>query len=271
MTQREEIIQQAIDYVKANGPAKENEYFARFYQEIEPRTFKDSGYYRTFDGYNIPAFLFPAEERFRIFGITDDLKVKDFGCWMDSQKVSFAPFLSCVVWFFNTGVENPCVVDHIVDIDGRSNPSQSYYSKNGYANFMFQYGSLYNLKIHRERRADDIYTFLKRETANDMWFFHLLYDYGWGNSVKIEYRFDDLLDMDVTSNDFLWFDLQYLKEECRRYQLIKESLNFKIFERPLTDEEKFKCASKFFKSYDKLIKAHSMGKTSKFKNHYATR
>ena len=79
----------------------------------------------------------------------------------------------------------------------------------------------------------------------------------------------DATDEDI--NDFLWFDLQYLKEECRRYQLIKESLNFKIFERPLTDGEKFRCASKFFKSYNKLIKAHSMGKTSKFKKHYATR
>lgn len=96
------------------------------------------------------------------------------------------------------------------------------------------------------------------DQASKVKFYHLYYSWGYGNSLYIPYRYDDLLNMNVADQESK--DVEELRGEAEHDPLIKDSLNFSVFERPLTDVEKLECTKKFINLYSKELKKHATGK-----------
>ena len=78
---------------------------------------------------------------------------------------------------------------------------------------------------------------------NPVTFYHAALTWGYNNVISLAYRFDNLLNMDVRECDK--DDVERLSAECRRTKVLEKCLNFDVFTRTLTDEEKIKCAADF--------------------------
>lgn len=74
---------------------------------------------------------------------------------------------------------------------------------------------------------------------------------GGGYKVFVEFCFNELLEMDCTM--FTKFYMDELRRFCESIPILKESLNFEIFKRRLTDMEKLECAHTFIDIYKKHL------------------
>lgn len=98
------------------------------------------------------------------------------------------------------------------------------------------------------KRAGCGYSF--KEKDNYVTFYHPVYEWGYNNTLCVEYRYDDILNMDVSELDPA--DVIKLESECRSNPIMKETLNFEVFNRQLTDLEKVECAQLFFDNFKKF-------------------
>lgn len=81
---------------------------------------------------------------------------------------------------------------------------------------------------------------------DDYVFRHCVFSYGYGNYLYVEYKAEDLINMDVSILDKE--DVERLKNECELEPIINNSINPAVFKRPLTDSEKVECAEYFLKN-----------------------
>lgn len=100
------------------------------------------------------------------------------------------------------------------------------------------------------KRAGCGYSFSHKD--NYVTFYHPVYEWGFGNVLCIEYRYDDILNMDVSELDPS--DVRKLESECMCNPIMKETLNFEVFKRQLNDEEKMECTIAFFDNFEKFKK-----------------
>ena len=161
-------------------------------------------------------------------------------------KFSFAPFMACKVWSDTYGEFGSEVFLPVL----RSRDKKAEYptSTNPFAALYLQLGKYYGLKVFLLSRCRD--PFCVEYRPSEVHFSHLLFDYGYNNAIYLNYRFDDLLAMDPAL--FEERDLRVLEKECKQTKIIKETLNFDVFKRPLTELEQVECAGKFMKLFPKL-------------------
>lgn len=86
---------------------------------------------------------------------------------------------------------------------------------------------------------------------NDIIMRHTLYEWGYGHYVYLDFRFDDLLNMDIEKLEPN--DVSRLEDECRHNSVVRDSLNFDVFTRPLTEVEKLECAVKVTAKFSKEL------------------
>lgn len=242
---RDEIIAAAFDYYKSNGVPNAD---TDGYKEDQLHVFRPSGYYHVGE-YTVPADFFPMEKGFRAFMFKGS-ELINCDADIDVCTVSLAPLLSCKVWFIRRWFGYygyPVRTAKLETLTGKK--ICGYYSENDRADFIFKICEAYGIrKNHTNPNMQAIYN----DPSTDVHFRHCVYNYGFNNNIYIEYRFDDLLNMDVNELDAL--DVKTLKHECERHPFLKKVVNFKVFKRPLTDIEKTSCTTKFFNEFKKQIK-----------------
>lgn len=123
-------------------------------------------------------------------------------------------------------------------------------SKNPFANFLYKLLGIYNIEwTHTAlcfNKVADLH-------PNKITYARGLYGYGFNNVIFSKFTFPQLITMDVTKFKACEVlksmgkktDLDYLREFCERQDDLKDTLDFRVFDRPLTDLEIAKSSQKY--------------------------
>ena len=183
---------------------------------------------------------------------------------LEEIQIDLPPFLSVKCYFpFYAGILEPPKADY-KEVNGVVIPTDEATSEVATRRLIQMLTRHYNLRTCTEDRLMQMSSPAK--SSSSVRFLHCISSVGFGHVDYLEYRFDDLLNMDCTK--FSETSLLYFKKECENNELLKKSLNMAVFKRMLTDEEKVESASLFLKKYQRLSERNI---TKKLKNfNYAT-
>lgn len=174
----------------------------------------------------------------------------DIFCTNEAQ-IDVAPFISVRIYYpIKTGLKQLYPQHKYLDMPiakGVRTKNGIYWSNNSSDSYVAFVSALCGSEGIELCHIPSIIKRISEEAKgySEMSFFHLITKCGYGHEYYARYRYDDLLNM----NPMEFGDLEQLKKECKDIPIIKKSLNFSIFERPLTDEERLECAERFFKEY----------------------
>lgn len=201
----------------------------------------------------VPYWAFPLVIDFQKFAI--DLETKDVIDLMGllgKYTYSVAPHFTADVYAYcGWGIQHPPILDEFEPIKEIEKWSFGKKSENHNVNMIKNLCVAYGIETYaNDFYGDNEYNGYRIKSWRDkkkpiLRFRHLCMSYGFNNAVYCEYSFEELINMDpiIFEKD----DLAYLEKECKRNEILKNTLNFKVFERKLTDIEKVSCATDFFK------------------------
>lgn len=124
----------------------------------------------------------------------------------------------------------------------KANPRFGFCSENGYVNMFENLCDVYGIRTTRWSGCID------SKFQPDLSLIRLIYPavgYGYNNTLFVVFSVEDLLNMNPgwykDKTEYSLF--QRLKNACERMPELKKTINFNVFERPLTNNEKLGCAS----------------------------
>ncbi len=173
-----------------------------------------------------------------------------------SIQIDLPPFFSVKCYFpFSYGIVRPPEIDY-KEVNGKIVFTFEATSSNPICRLIQMFAEHYNLTVKHERKTMTIP--VRAMTDSAVRFLHRIHSWGYGNTCYLEYRFDDLLNMDCSL--FSARSLNLLENECKRYDLISKSLDMNVFKRPLTDREKVRSTELFFNIFQREAKKHTISK-----------
>lgn len=172
--------------------------------------------------------------------------------------VDIPPFLSARFYYADCDNIGMVLGDYNVrTINDSAHPyAWGKHSDNPYANILLNLCEHYGIEYDRRSLWSDRHRWHEYDDLSAIKFKYFYTKYGYGNSLYIIFTLKDIVTMDVRK--FVEIDryredykgrkelsyqcpLSRLREFCENEPMLKQILNFDVFERPLTDNEIAKC------------------------------
>lgn len=200
----------------------------------------------------VPYWAFPFKLGNTKYAIDLDTgeKIK-YESWLTKETISCAPhFKANVFYYHGWGLQQAPKLSNFEPIEKREGRKHfGFMSENPTANIIQNLCIAYDIDTSPYDYYENEYSYRcivewRHKKKPLLKFRHLLLEYGWNNKIYCDYTFEQLINMDPAI--FLKDDLEFFEYECRRNEILKNTLNFNIFKRQLTDTEKVDCAAKLF-------------------------